>query len=71
MKKYIILGFVAMLFSCLKISAQVNEVKLVASGEGMTETEAVHNAFYAVTNGVTFARIYPFYGKGVKFLTIL
>ena len=44
MKKYIILGFVAMLFSCLKISAQVNEVKLVASGEGMTETEAVHNA---------------------------
>ena len=44
MKKYIILGFVALLFSCLKISAQVNEVKLVASGEGMTETEAVHNA---------------------------
>ena len=44
MKKYIILGFVVLLFSCLKISAQVNEVKLVASGEGMTETEAVHNA---------------------------
>lgn len=44
MKKYIILGFVALLFSCLKISAQVNEVKLVASGEGMTETEAVQNA---------------------------
>lgn len=44
MKKYIILGFVTLLFSCLKISAQVNEVKLVASGEGMTETEAVHNA---------------------------
>ena len=44
MKKYIKLGFVALLFSCLKISAQVNEVKLVASGEGMTETEAVHNA---------------------------
>ena len=38
------LSFVALLFSCLKISAQVNEVKLVASGEGMTETEAVHNA---------------------------
>ena len=44
MKKYIMLSFVALLFSCLKISAQVNEVKLVASGEGMTETEAVHNA---------------------------
>ena len=44
MKKYIILGFVALLFSCLKISAQVNEVKLVASGEGMSETEAVQNA---------------------------
>ena len=44
MKKYIILGFVALLFSCLKISPQVNEVKLVASGEGMTETEAVQNA---------------------------
>ena len=38
------LSFVALLFSCLKISAQVNEVKLLASGEGMTETEAVHNA---------------------------
>ena len=38
------LSFVALLFSCLKISAQVNEVKLVASGEGMTETEAVQNA---------------------------
>lgn len=44
MKKYLILGFVALLFSCLNIYAQVNEVKLVASGEGTTETEAVNNA---------------------------